>query len=61
MSYELIIMSPEGYRVGHSFTRSLAKARQKAAIILEDYPRYICRIYSYTSINADPVLVEVVK
>ena len=61
MSYEVIIMSPEGYRVGHSYTRSLSKARQKAANILADYPRYICRIYSYTSINADPVLVEVVR
>lgn len=61
MSYELIVMSPEGYRVGYAYTRSLSKARQKAAIILEDYPRYICRIYSYTSINADPVLVEVVE
>ena len=61
MSYEVIIMSPEGYRVGHSFTRSLSKARQKAANILEDYPRYICRIYSYQSLTADPVLVEVIK
>lgn len=61
MSYEVIIMSPEGYRVGHSYTRSLSEARQKAANILEEYPRYICRIYSYTSINADPVLVEVVR
>lgn len=61
MTYEMIIISPEGYRVGVSYTRSLSKARQKAANILEDYPRYICRIYSYTSINADPVLVEVVK
>ncbi len=61
MSYEVIIMSPEGYRLGHAYTKSLSKARQKAAIILEDYPRYICRIYSYTSINADPVLVEVVR
>jgi len=61
MSYEVIIMSPEGYCVGRSLTRSLSKARQKAAIILEDYPRYICRIYSYTSLTADPVLVEVVR
>ena len=61
MSYELIVMSPEGYRVGHAFMKSLSRARQKAAIILEDYPRYICRIYSYTSINADPVLVEVIR
>ncbi len=61
MTYEMIIMSPEGYRVGHSYTRSLYTARQKAANILEDYPRYICRIYSYTSITSDPVLVEVVK
>ena len=61
MSYEVIIMSPEGYRVGYAYTRSLSKARQKAAIILEDYPRYICRIYSYTSIHADPVLVEVIE
>lgn len=61
MSYEVIIMSPEGYRVGYVYTRSLSKARQKAANILEDYPRYICRIYSYTSINADPVLVEVIR
>lgn len=61
MSYELIVMSPEGYRLGHAYTKSLQKARQKAAIILEDYPRYICRIYSYTNINADPVLVEVIE
>lgn len=61
MSYEVIIMSPEGHRVGYAYTRSLSKARQKAANILEDYPRYICRIYSYTNINADPVLVEVIE
>lgn len=61
MSYELIVMSPEGYRVGYAFMKSLSKARQKAANILQDYPRYICRIYSYTSINADPVLVEVIR
>ena len=61
MTYEMIIMSPEGYRLGHSFTRSLAKARQQAANILLDYPRCFCRIYSYRTLNADPVLVEVVK
>lgn len=61
MSYELIVMSPEGYRLGHAFTKSLSYARQKAANILEDYPRCFCRIYSYQSLNADPVLVEVVK
>lgn len=61
MSYELIVMSPEGYRLGHAYTKSLSLARQKAATILQDYPRCICRIYSYTSINADPVLVEVMK
>ena len=60
MSYD-VIMSPEGYRVGYAYTRSLSKARQKAANILEDYPRYICRIYSYQSLTADPVLVEVIK
>ena len=61
MSYELIVMSPEGHRVGHAFMKSLSKARQKAANILQDYPRFICRIYSYQSLSADPVLVEVVK
>ena len=61
MSYELIVMSPEGYRVGHAFMKSLSKARQKAANILEDYPRCFCRIYSYQSLNAEPVLVEVIR
>lgn len=61
MSYEMIIMSPEGHRLGYFFTKSLTKARLKAAIILEDYPRCFCRIYSYQSLNADPVLVEVIK
>lgn len=61
MSYELIVMSPEGYRLGHSFTRSLARARQQAANILLDYPRCFCRIYSYQSLNSDPVLVEVLR
>lgn len=61
MNYEVIIMSPEGYRLGYAFTKSLSKARQKAANILEDYPRCFCRIYSYQSLNADPVLVEVVE
>lgn len=61
MTYEVIIMSPEGYRVGYAFMKSLSKARQKAANILQDYPRYICRIYSYRTLTADPVLVEVVK
>ena len=61
MSYEMIVMSPEGYRLGHAYTKSLSAARQKAANILEDYPRCICRIYSYRSINADPVLVEVIR
>lgn len=61
MSYEMIIMSPEGYRLGYFFTKSLFKARQKAANILEDYPRCFCRIYSYRSLNAEPVLVEVIR
>lgn len=61
MSYEVVVMSPEGFRVGHAYTRSLSQARQKAANILEDYPRCICRIYSYQTVNADPVLVEVIR
>lgn len=61
MSYEVVVMSPEGHRVGHAYTRSLSQARQKAANILEDYPRCICRIYSYQTVNADPVLVEVIR
>ena len=61
MSYELIIMSPEGYRLGDAYTKSLTKARQKAANILQDYPRCICRIYSYRNLTADPVLVEVIR
>ena len=61
MSYELIVLSPEGYRLGHAFTKSLSYARQRAANILLDYPRCFCRIYSYQSLNADPVLVEVIR
>lgn len=61
MSYEMIIMSPEGHRLGYYITKSLTKARQKAANILLDYPRCFCRIYSYRTLNADPVLVEVIR
>lgn len=61
ISYEMVLMTPEGYRAAHGYYKSYAEARQKAETLLEDYPRCTCRIYRYQTWDADPVMVEVLR
>lgn len=61
MTYELIMMDPEGHRLACKYSRNPALLREKALALLEDYPRCFCRLYAYKDFKSEPIRVEVIR